>query len=231
MEQLHALEKVESTQVQQHPDAEQRFIMSDLEYQQRFDENKHVEWVNGEAILFMPPNTRHQRIVHFLNLLLGTFLQVFRYGEVFEAPYAMRISPTGSIREPDLLFVAKENAHLIGEFRLNGPADLVIEVISTESVSRDRGDKFYEYQSGGVREYWVIDPRPGLTRADFWVLAEDGRFQPVPISADGTYLSTVLPNFKLDVISLLSDSLPSPLKAAAEMVGRDAFMRAMNSEE
>jgi Uma2 family endonuclease len=178
----------------------------------------------------MSPTTRHQRIVHYLTLLLGTFLQIFRHGELFTAPFAMRIFPDGNIREPDLLYVAHEHSHQIDERRLNGPADLIVEVISTESVSRDRSEKFYEYQSGGVREYWLIDPRPGLTRADFWVLDEDGRYQPIPIESDGIYHSTVLSNFKLDVNSLLADELPDPLKALADMIGIDAVLRAMGHE-
>jgi Uma2 family endonuclease len=201
--------------------------MTYLEYQQRFDEDAHVEWVDGEAIVFMSPNTRHQRIVDYLTMLLGIFIRVYNLGELFEAPYAMRIHPDGNVREPDILFVAQENAHRIDAQRLNGPADLVIEVISTESLYRDRSDKFYEYQVGGVREYWVIDPRPGVTWADFWVLDEEGRYRPVPVDANGIYVSSVLPNFKLNVSGLLADKVPDPLKDAAALVDADAMMRAM----
>jgi Uma2 family endonuclease len=222
MDQLQELERLE--QAQTNP--EQRIPMNDLEFLQRFDEDTHTEWVDGEAIVFMSPTTRHQRIVNFLHLLIGTFLQIFRYGELFEAPYAMRIDPNGSIREPDLLFVANEHASLIGDKRLNGPADLIIEVISTESISRDRGDKFYEYQAGGVREYWVIDPRPGLTRADFWVLDDTNRYRPITVAEDGIYRSTVLQNFAIDVNLLLSDNLPEPMKVLMKMVGKDAMIRA-----
>jgi hypothetical protein len=76
----------------------------------------------------------------------------------------------------------------------------------------------------------VIDPRPGLTRADFWVLDEDGRYQPIPIGADGLYHSTVLPNFVLDVKILLSEQLPEPLKVVAKMVGKEALLRALGNE-
>ncbi len=41
-----------------------------------------------------------------------------------------------------------------------GMADLVIEVVSDDSVARDRADKFYEYQTAGIQEYWIIDPHP-----------------------------------------------------------------------
>jgi Uma2 family endonuclease len=45
-----------------------------------------------------------------------------------------------------------------GERYVDGPADLVIEVVSPESRVRDRREKFREYQVAGVAEYWLIDP-------------------------------------------------------------------------
>ena len=42
---------------------------------------------------------------------------------------------------------------------LDGPADVVVEIISAGSIGLDRGDKFVEYERGGVREYWLIDAR------------------------------------------------------------------------
>src|SRR5215203_30294 len=184
MDQLRELEQSLSAELS---NSERKFVMSDIEFLQQLNVEIHTEWIDGEAIVFMPPTTRHQRIVSFLHLLIGTFLQVFRYGELFEAPYAMRIEPNGPIREPDLLYIANENAHRISDMRLNGPADLIIEDISTESIARDRADKFYEYQSGGVREYWVIDPRQGLARADFWILDENKSYRPIPLAADRLY--------------------------------------------
>ncbi len=59
---------------------------------------------------------------------------------------------TGSERPsrlPDIIFVAKENLSRVKENHLDGPADLVVEIISTESRSHDRGEKFYEYEQGG----------------------------------------------------------------------------------
>jgi Uma2 family endonuclease len=231
MDQVHEMEHQTQTVLEQEIFEEKRIPLTYAEFLNSFEDSTHAEWVNGEAIIFMPPTTRHQRIVNFLNMLIGLYLQVFKSGEVFIAPFAMRIQATGSVREPDLVFVNHENAHRIGELRLNGPADLIVEIISTASVSRDRGDKFYEYQAGGVREYWVIDPRPGVARADFWVLDDSGMYRPVPIGANGLYTSTVLPNFKLNVNALLAEELPNPLSALAEMIGMEALMQALQRDQ
>ncbi|MEW6281474.1 MAG: hypothetical protein AB1758_22885 [Candidatus Eremiobacterota bacterium] len=50
-------------------------------------------------------------------------------------------------------------------------------MISDDSVGRDRGDKFYEYEEGGGQEFWLIDPRPGRERIEPCVLS-DGAIVP-----------------------------------------------------
>jgi Uma2 family endonuclease len=86
----------------------------------------------------------------------------------------MRLENSG--REPDILFIANVHLERLLENRLDGPADLVVEVISTESLRRDREDKYKEYREAGILEYWVIDPRPGKQRADFYYLNENGDY-------------------------------------------------------
>lgn len=41
---------------------------------------------------------------------------------------------------------------------MDGTPDLIVEVTSPESLARDRGEKYVEYEAAGVREYWLIDP-------------------------------------------------------------------------
>jgi Uma2 family endonuclease len=101
--------------------------------------------------------------------------------------------------------------------RLDGPADLAIEVISDESVARDRSDKFYEYQEGGVREYWIIDPRPGKERVDCYWLTPERRFQAVLPDGDGRYHANVLAGFWFQSDWLRQEILPNPLLALAEI--------------
>jgi Uma2 family endonuclease len=81
----------------------------------------------------------------------------------FQTPEATAVA--GSQR---MTFVAKANASRLTEKRLEGPADLVIEVVSDDSVERDYDEKFIEYQDCGVQEYWIVDPRPRRNRALFY---------------------------------------------------------------
>jgi Uma2 family endonuclease len=179
-------------------------------------EDVHAEWVDGEVIVQMPPKEEHQNVLTFLATLLRTYAEAFDLGRVLVAPFEMKLSPDGPAREPDILYVARENLHRLTPERLEGPADLVVEVVSDDSVARDRADKFYEYQEAGVREYWVVDPRPGKERADFWILRGDGRYEPVPASG-GIYRSAVIPGFWLRAEWLRGETLPDPLTAFAEI--------------
>lgn len=205
------------TVVEAPPEEAQRLRMSYEEFLAWADEDVHAEWVDGEVIIHMPPKTRHQAIAGFLHALLKLFAGFFHLGEVLTAPFEMKLSPYGPAREPDILFVTREHLDRLTEDRLAGPADLVVEVISEDSVTRDRVRKFYEYQAAGVREYWLIDPRPGEEQVDFWVQDEQGKYQSVPIGDDGVYRSTVLPGFWLRVDWLWAEELPDPLLTFAEI--------------
>ncbi|HXH10979.1 MAG TPA: Uma2 family endonuclease [Alphaproteobacteria bacterium] len=208
---------------------DQHVRMSYEEYRAWAGEDVHAEWVNGEVIVQMPPKEPHRRVVAFLTALLTLFIQLFQLGRLFPAPFEMRAIPGGPAHQPDLLFVAREHLDRITEDRLNGPADLVVEVISDDSVARDRADKFYEYQAAGVREYWILDPRSGYERADFYVLDEHGRYRPVPVDPAGRYQSTVLPGFWLQVDWVLSVAPPDVLNALTQVVGPEKLVEAIRT--
>lgn len=154
-------------------------------------EGVQSEWVNGEVVVFMPPNTAHALLVAFLLRLLADYAEAFDLGQVIAAPFEMRLAR--SAREPDLLFVARPHLDRLTPERLVGPADLVVELISDGSVRRDRLEKFGEYATAGVPEYWLLDPRPGRHRADFHRLTDEGVYEPIRPDADGRYRSIALP--------------------------------------
>ncbi|HDN67528.1 MAG TPA: Uma2 family endonuclease [Firmicutes bacterium] len=208
-----------------------RLRMSYEEFLAWADEDVHAEWVDGEVIVQMPPKTVHQAVAFFIAKILGLFADFLNLGYVFTAPFEMRLSPDGPSREPDVLFVSREHLDRLTEDRLEGPADLVVEVVSDESVVRDRVDKFYEYQDFGVREYWLIDPRPDKQRADFWVLDEQGRYQPVPIDSEGLYRSTVVPGFWLKVDWLWQDPLPDPWDVLVQVIGREKLIERLGAAQ
>jgi Uma2 family endonuclease len=183
------------------------------------DEDTHAEWVEGEVIIHMPVKKIHQMTLKFLLQLLSLFVDLFDLGEIQVAPYEMKAQPDGSSREPDILFVAKENLERLTEDRLVGPADLIIEIVSQDSVNRDRDDKFKEYAEAGVREYWIIDPRPGKQRADFFSLDETGSYRLFATEDDERVESRLLAGFWLKPAWLWQVDTLYPLTLFLEMRG------------
>ncbi|MEW6277764.1 MAG: Uma2 family endonuclease [Candidatus Eremiobacterota bacterium] len=183
-----------------------------------------VEWENREIVRLMPPKRWHQDLVLMLGSLMGHYTALLGLGRVLVAPFEMKIRPDGNAREPDVLFVASEHLDRLAAERLNGPADLIVEVLSDDSASRDRGEKFYEYEEGGVGEYWLCDPRPGKQRIEGYRL-EGGRYRPLSADARGRLCSSVLPGFWFEEAWLTADRLPDPLALLAAMAP-DALRRA-----
>ncbi len=60
-------------------------------------------------------------------------------------------------------------------------------------------------------EYWIIDPRPGRQRVDFYRLTAQGKYQAVLPDADGRYHAAALSGFWLDPAWLWQEPLPDPL--------------------
>jgi Uma2 family endonuclease len=177
------------------------------------DEDTCAEWVDGEVIALSPVSDIHDDLAGFLQALFRFFVEVHRLGRVFHEPFNMKTGPDLPGRSPDVMFVAAENlSRLKGTF-LDGPADLVVEIVSTESRARDRGDKYYEYEQGGVREYWLIDPL--RRQAELYQRDESGIYRLAPI-ASGIYRSTVLDGLWLKVDWLWQEPLPPLLTVLKE---------------
>jgi Uma2 family endonuclease len=134
----------------------------------------------------------------------------------------MKLQEGSSYREPDILFVANENLERLTEDRLEGPADLVIEIVSDHTVHNDRDDKYKEYQAAGVREYWIIDPRPDKQRADFYHLDETGVYSLFATEDDERIESKVLPGFWLQPAWIWQANSLNPLLAFFEIRGLSA---------
>lgn len=156
------------------------------------EENTLAEWIDGRVIVLFSGSTKHQQIVGFLDRVIGFYIETHDLGQVFTAPYAMKLSKLRRGREPDLLFVNREREHLITKTFLNGAADLVVEVVSPESIERDSVQKFAEYEAAGIREYWLIDYTNQTVT--FYQLNENGQYQAAE-TTEGVFRSIVLPGF------------------------------------
>jgi Uma2 family endonuclease len=195
----------------------QRLKMSYEEYLDYADNTRIIEWVGGEALIYMPPIYEHQSIVTFLLALLKSYTSHFNSGVILTAPFEVKLWPGGPAREPDLFFIAKARLEGFSSRRFEGGPDLIIEVISPGSAVEDRVRKFSEYERAGVGEYWLIDPRPHQEQADFYIL-KDGRLTEAAVDENGIFYSHILPNFWLNPHWLWPANQPNPQLALAEIM-------------
>jgi Uma2 family endonuclease len=186
------------------------------EYIEWLDEDTRAEWVDGEIkLMASPASIDHQTAGNFLNKILSVYVEEKGLGQVIIAPYVMKLAYISRGREPDVLFVQTGRLHLLTRNYLDGPADLVIEIVSPESEKRDRKVKFAEYQVAGIREYWLIDP--DKQTAEFFQLDEDGMFQCAALDKDGLYQSKVVTGFRLRVDWLWQTPKPTTLDVMREL--------------
>lgn len=157
--------------------------------QAEFD-HPHYEWVDGEVVEMNAIDDLQGRVQSWLHKVLGVYVEAKDLGEVFFDPFQMKSGPDLPGRQPDIQFIAKDRLHLIQNKAMRGPADLVIEVTSYGSRHTDRVEKYREYELGGVREYWIVDPLQN--QIDHFHL-ENGRYVPGDMDEDGKRRSRVLP--------------------------------------
>jgi Uma2 family endonuclease len=178
------------------------------------DSDTRAEWVNGRVVILSPDNLPHNRVGLFIATLLKLYVKTHGLGEVFFEKILMKLHATLSARMPDVMFISNAREEQKRHTYIDGAVDLAVEIISPDSVDRDKSEKFSEYQIAGIREYWIIDPM--RKTADFYELGTDKRFYPVPL-CDGAFRSTVVPGFWLKPSWLWEDPLPNELHVLREM--------------
>jgi len=169
-------------------------------------EGGKTEWVAGKVESYtMSNNLQHNEVLRFVLALLDNLLDLTALGRVILAGLPMYLGDDKSAREPDIMVVFNEHSERITHKYIDGPADIVVEVVSPESDARDHGTKLIEYEEAGVPEYWLFDP----LREDAVILAlKDGRYRRIERDAAGRLVSTLLPGFALDPEILWREVLP-----------------------
>lgn len=166
-------------------------------------EGGRYEIVEGELLVTPAPSARHQGILVRLILRLASFVESGNLGKVLPAPTDVVLA-NESVVQPDLLFVARERQVIIDPAgAVHGAPDLVVEVLSPSSASRDQVVKRKLYARYGVREYWIVDPVANsievLTQCqvglDTWRV----------FSAGSSLTSPLLPGLSLSVDYCLSE--------------------------
>jgi Uma2 family endonuclease len=154
-------------------------------------EGEPVELIRGRFVVSPSPNVLHQTIVLLLAKILDSAAQKTGSKALF-APMDVTLAED-TILQPDLLYISKARRNIIKQ-RVEGPPDLVIEIISGTS-RRDRVEKLDLYAKYGVAEYWIVDPQSQHIE---FLVNENGRFV-VESSANDRYQSQRLPEVEIQI--------------------------------
>ena len=161
-----------------------------------------------------PASDRHEDLFSFLMALVRNYLDVRRTAIVRGSRYPMRLDPRWS-PEPDLLVVRRERQDLLRRTRLEGPADLVIEIASDSDPGLDVREKLPRYRGAGIEEIWLMNPFERHVRAE---TRQPAGYASCTLSA-GRLESTVLPGFWIEVSWLWQDELPSTVACLRDILG------------
>jgi Uma2 family endonuclease len=140
-----------------------------------FKDEVRAEWIDGEVIIMSPVSTEHARLVNWLLQVVSIFVEQRELGTVLGPELFVRFAPKKRRYLPDLFFVAAPRTDLFRKAHFEGAPDMIMEVVSPDSVARDWRDKYAAYESAGVREYWAIDPMS--ERAEAYVLSDAGKYE------------------------------------------------------
>ncbi|MBA2438854.1 MAG: Uma2 family endonuclease [Acidimicrobiia bacterium] len=125
-------------------DVEAPFVLTkplrdEQEFYDLADEDTPWELLDGKLVM-SPASDRHEDLFRFLMTILSAWLDERGLGVVRGSRYPMRLDPRWS-PEPDLLVVTRAHEQRITPQRLEGPADLVIEIASDGDPALDERDK------------------------------------------------------------------------------------------
>jgi Uma2 family endonuclease len=173
-----------------------------------------AEWIGGEVQLLSPENIDHDELHTCLTTVLNYYVRKKRLGSVHGPNFWIRLPKQHARRMPDLLFVAKSRRAIVHRTVVEGAPDAAIEIVSPESQSRDRRDKYHAYEKAGVREYWIIDP---VSRTFEAYTLRGSSYVAVGAEESGEWRSRVITGFFIKPSWLWRRPLPTPERALKEL--------------
>jgi Uma2 family endonuclease len=124
---------------------------------EKLPEGSSYQLIGGELVMTPAPTPYHQRISRKIEYALLQFVEANGLGEIFYAPIDIYLSNEETY-QPDIIFISKERLSIIGEKKIEGAPDLVVEILSPATAYYDLRHKMRVYEKSGVKEYWIVDP-------------------------------------------------------------------------
>lgn len=151
----------------------------------------------------LAPNRVHQGLSGNLLLNIGTFLKGKKC-KVYAAPFDVRLPKKKGNRNEEIPTVIQPDICVIcDETKLDdagciGAPDLIVEILSPSTASKDLKNKFELYEENGVIEYWIVYPNEEII--ELFKLDSDRKYgRPKKYINNDIIGSEVLPGLEIKV--------------------------------
>ncbi|MGC8638630.1 MAG: Uma2 family endonuclease [Isosphaeraceae bacterium] len=200
-------------QVETIPQLENGDHLTRDEFERRYDampDLKKAELIEG--VVHMPSPVGYRKHGHphrHLGLWLASY-ELATPGVEGGNNTSIRLDLDNMPQPDEFLFIVPEcggQAKISEDDYIERAPELVAEV-SSSTASYDLHEKRTVYRRNGAREYivWRV-----LDRQLDWFILSKGRYEPLPLAADGIYRSVVFPGLWLDPAALLAGDLAKVL--------------------
>ncbi|MDM8524683.1 Uma2 family endonuclease [Desulfococcaceae bacterium HSG8] len=184
-------------------------VVSEEEYWEKYydDPDFVYEWNNGRLEARPMSDVKGSKAHRWFCNILDCYLTTYPVATAVSLEIGFRLVLPAKItdRIPDLAVVRNDNPTPINDDdrSYDGTFDLCIESLShssSEQIKRDVKDKKAEYESAGVKEYYILDARG--TETAFYRLGRRGIFEHIRPAGEGVIVSRVLPDFQFRISDL-----------------------------
>ena len=159
-------------------------------------EGAPYQLIGGELVMTPAPVPYHQIIIGGIFLKLSKYIEKNNMGSVILSPVDVYFSETDTY-QPDIIFIGKNRLDIIGEKKIEGPPDLIIEILSPATAYYDLRAKKDVYEQSGVKEYWIVDP---IQKAIEVFVNKKGKFELLgSAKVEGAVKSDILKGLSIEV--------------------------------
>ncbi len=140
------------------------------------DDGNRYELASGQLELMSPaPSVTHEMIS--IELIKTISRSCESDYIILSAPVDVILSSI-DVRQPDIVLISRKRISIISNRGIEGPPDLVVEILSPSTLKRDKIDKVKIYARYNIPEFWIIDPILGILEQ---YLLTDNRYELIDI--------------------------------------------------
>ncbi|MBI5418360.1 Uma2 family endonuclease [Candidatus Poribacteria bacterium] len=129
-----------------------------------WSEDERWELIDGVAYNMSPaPSRMHQEISSELFMQFANYLKD-KSCKAYYAPFDVRLPKENekdeeidTVVQPDIVVVCDKSK--LDDKGCKGAPDLIVEIISPYTNTKDLKEKFSLYEKVGVKEYWIVHPQ------------------------------------------------------------------------